>query len=99
MSKDIKPLIVIYTILILSGWIIGLKHQLNQSHEEKIEIMKIALENNALNQEYISVLQETREALNDELDSQNLKEMSRDLNMPMSQCVNMLVTQWLKDNK
>ena len=73
MSKDIKPLIVIYTILILSGWIIGLKHQLNQSYKEKIEIMKIALENDRLNKEYISVLQETREALNDELDSQNLE--------------------------
>ena len=73
MSKDIKSLIIIYTILILSGWIIGLKHQLNQSHKVKIEIMKIALENNALNQEYISVLQESREALNDELDNQNLE--------------------------
>ena len=73
MSKDMKPLIIIYTILILSGWIIGLKHQLNQSYKEKIEIMKIALENNALNQEYISVLQETREALNDELDNQSLE--------------------------
>ena len=73
MSKDMKPLIIIYTILILSGWIIGLKHQLTQSHEEKIEIMKIALENNTLNQEYISVLQESREALNDELDNQNLE--------------------------
>ena len=73
MSKDIKPLIIIYTILILSGWIIGLKHQLNQSYKEKIEIMKIALENDRLNKEYISVLQESREALNDELDSQNLE--------------------------
>ena len=73
MSKDMKPLIIIYTIIILTGWIIGLKHQLNQSNEEKIEIMKIALENDRLNQEYISVLQETREALNDELDNQNLE--------------------------
>ena len=73
MSKDIKPLIIIYTILILSGWIIGLKHQLNQSYKEKIEIMKIALENDRLNKEYISVLQESREALNDELDNQNLE--------------------------
>ena len=73
MSKDMKPLIIIYTILILSGWIIGLKHQLNQSYKEKIEIMKIALENDRLNKEYISVLQETREALNDELDNQNLE--------------------------
>jgi len=27
-----------------------------------------------------------------------VKEMSKKLNMPMSQCVNMLVTKWLKDN-
>ena len=27
MSKDIKPLIIIYTILILSGWIVGLNHK------------------------------------------------------------------------
>lgn len=73
MSKDMKPLIIIYTMLILSGWIIGLKHQLNQSYKEKIEIMKIALENDRLNKEYISVLQESREALNDELDNQNLE--------------------------
>ena len=73
MSKDIKPLIIIYTILILSGWIVGLKHQLIQSHEEKIEIMKIALESDRLNKEYISVLQESREALNNELDKQSLE--------------------------
>lgn len=30
---------------------------------------------------------------------QKLKEMSKQLNMPMAQCVNMLVVQWLKDNK
>ena len=73
MSKDIKSLIIIYTILILSGWIIGLKHQLNQSYKEKIEIMKIALESDRLNKEYISVLQESREALNNELDKQSLE--------------------------
>ena len=28
-----------------------------------------------------------------------LKEMSDKLNMPMAQCINMLVSQWLKDNK
>lgn len=73
MSKDIKPLIAIYTILILTGWIIGLKHQLNQSHKEKIEIMKIALENNRLNEEYILLLQESREQLNAAVDNQNLE--------------------------
>ena len=30
---------------------------------------------------------------------QKLKEMSKELNMPMSQCINMLVSKWLKDNK
>lgn len=73
MNKDIKPLIVIYTILILTGWIIGLKHQLNQSHKEKIEIMKIALENNRLNQDYILLLEESREQLNAAVDNQNLE--------------------------
>ena len=28
-----------------------------------------------------------------------LKQMSKNLNMPMSQCINMLVSNWLKDNK
>ena len=28
-----------------------------------------------------------------------LKRMSNELNMPMSQCINMLVSQWLKDLK
>ena len=28
-----------------------------------------------------------------------LKQMSKELNMPMSQCINMLVTNWLKDNR
>lgn len=35
----------------------------------KLEVMKIALENDRLNKEYISVLLESREALNDELDA------------------------------
>lgn len=37
--------------------------------EAKIEVMKFALENERLNKEYISVLSESREALNDELDA------------------------------
>lgn len=28
-----------------------------------------------------------------------LKQMSKELNMPMSQCINMLVSSWIKDNK
>ena len=34
----------------------------------KLEVMKVALENDRLNKEYISILLESREALNDELD-------------------------------
>lgn len=41
---------------------------LEMEKESKIEVMKIALENDKLNKEYISVLLESREALNDELD-------------------------------
>lgn len=35
----------------------------------KFEVMKVALENDRLNKEYISILLESREALNDELDA------------------------------
>lgn len=28
-----------------------------------------------------------------------IKKMSQKLQMPMTQCINMLVNQWLKDNK
>ena len=52
---------------------VGLKHQLNQSHKEKIEIMKIALENDRLNKEYIGILLESRDALNDALDDRDNK--------------------------
>lgn len=27
-----------------------------------------------------------------------LKEMSKELSMPMAQCINMLVSQWIKNN-
>ena len=39
----------------------------------KLEVMKIALENDRLNKEYISVFLESREALNDELDALSIK--------------------------
>ena len=35
--------------------------------EAKIEVMKVALKNDRLNKEYIEILQESRTALNDEL--------------------------------
>lgn len=73
MDKDIKEILFVYITVILTCWIIGLKFELLKSHNEKIEIMKIAVENDSLNQEYISVLQESREQLNDEIDRLNLE--------------------------
>lgn len=39
----------------------------------KLEVMKIALENDRLNKEYIGILLESRDALNDELDALSSK--------------------------
>lgn len=69
MNKDIKAILSIYTILILIGWNIGLSHKVEKEQKEKIEVMKIALKNDALNKEYISILQQSREELNSELDN------------------------------
>ena len=81
MTKDIKALISIYTILILIGWNIVLSHKVEKEQKEKIEVMKVALKNDALNKEYISILQQSREELNNELDllADNLKDKN-DLN-------------------
>lgn len=56
MNKDIKALMAIYTILILTGWLIGLNYQLNKEINSKIEAMSIALELNKNNDEYIEML-------------------------------------------
>lgn len=63
MDKDIKEILFVYITVILTCWILGLKFELSKSYNEKIEIMKIAIENDRLNQEYISVLQESRDQL------------------------------------
>lgn len=70
---SIKDIFFLYVSVILICWIICLKYQENQSHKEKIEIMKLALENDRLAQEYISILQESREQLNTAIDNQNLE--------------------------
>lgn len=41
---------------------------LENENTSKLEVMKVALENDRLNKEYIYILQESREQLNDELD-------------------------------
>lgn len=71
MTKDIKALIAIYTVLILSGWLIGINHQLKQQQLQKLEVMKIAIENDRLNKEYILLLQESRDYLNEALDQKD----------------------------
>lgn len=75
MNKDIKALIAIYTILILSCWNIGLNYnsnkQLNNLQNEVLEVKKVAVEINTEKSEYIKILQELREHLNNEIDLLN----------------------------
>ena len=56
MTKDIKALIAIYTILILSGWNIALNYEIKKEFNEKIEAMTYAIELNKRNDEYIVML-------------------------------------------
>lgn len=56
MTKDIKALIAIYTILILSGWNIALNYEIKKEFNEKIEAMQFAIELNKTNDEYIVML-------------------------------------------
>lgn len=56
MTKDIKALIAIYTILILSGWNIFLSYEIKKEFNEKIEAMTYAIELNKMNDEYIIML-------------------------------------------
>ena len=56
MTKDIKALIAIYTILILVGWNIALNYEIKKEFNEKIEAMQFAIELNKINDEYIVML-------------------------------------------
>lgn len=56
MNKDIKALLAIYTILILVGWNIGLKYEVKKEEKKKIEAMKIAINLNKANNDYIEML-------------------------------------------
>ena len=56
MTKDIKALIAIYTILILVGWNIALNYEIKKEFNEKIEAMQFAIELNKMNDEYIDIL-------------------------------------------
>ena len=61
MIKDIKALIAIYTILILSGWNIALRKKKKKEFNEKIEAMTYAIELNKMNDEYIVMLDSMNE--------------------------------------
>lgn len=61
MTKDIKALIAIYTILILSGWNIFLSYEIKKEFNEKIEAMTYAIELNKMNDEYIIMLDSMNE--------------------------------------
>jgi len=60
-GKDIKALIAIYTILILSGWNIALNYEIKKEFNEKIEAMTYAIELNKMNDEYIVMLDSVKE--------------------------------------
>lgn len=72
MNKDIKALLAIYTILILVGWNIGLKYEVKKEEKKKIEAMKIAINLNKANNDYIEML----ESMNRYAD-RNLKSVNR----------------------
>lgn len=61
MTKDIKALIAIYTILILSGWNIALNYEIKKEFNDKIEAMTYAIELNKMNDEYIIMLDSMNE--------------------------------------
>ena len=70
MTKDIKALIAIYTILILCGWNIALNYEIKKEFNEKIEAMTYAIELNKMNDEYIEML-ESMNSYADELVLEN----------------------------
>lgn len=71
MKNDIKTIGFIYTLLILSVWLICSHIELNKKDKEILEVKKFAIEIYKQDKEYITLLQQTRESLNDEIDSLN----------------------------
>lgn len=68
MNRDIKALMAIYTILILVGWNIGLKYDVEKEKIKKIEAMQVAINLNKANNDYIEML-ETMNRYADTLES------------------------------
>ncbi len=75
MNKDIKAILSIYIIVILTVWITCLSwetsKQVQQLRDEVFEVKKITIEINTEKNEYIKILQESREYLNNEIDLLN----------------------------
>lgn len=70
MNRDIKALMAIYTILILVGWNIGLKYEVEKEKVKKLEAMSIAIQLDDLNEDYIATIEQMnkeRDMLEDEL--------------------------------
>lgn len=57
MNRDIKALMAIYTILILVGWNIGLKYEVEKEKVKKLEAMQVAINLNEINDSYIVMLE------------------------------------------
>ena len=70
MIKDIKALIAIYTILILSGWNIALSYEVKKEFNEKIEAMETAIYLNEEANIYVEML-ESMNSYADELVLEN----------------------------
>lgn len=70
MTKDIKALIAIYTILILSGWNIALNYEIKKEFNEKIEAMETAIYLNEEANIYVEML-ESMNSYADELVLEN----------------------------
>ena len=75
MNKDIKAILSIYIIVILTVWITCLSwetsKQVQQLRDEVLQVKKITIEINTEKNEYIKILQESREYLNNEIDLLN----------------------------
>ena len=75
MNKDIKAILSIYIIVILTVWITCLSwetsKQVQQLRDEVFEVKKITVEINTEKNEYIEILQESRKYLNNEIDLLN----------------------------
>ena len=90
-NLQIRDVLFIYVSIICLCWILGLKNQLNDSHIEKLEIMKVAIENDRLNKEYISILQESRDSLAEDY---NLKNSELEEYQHLDQFIKDLARHW-----